>query len=153
MEVRAAPGDLFEHPFLRGVLSGFLSVVVIAGCFSIAAITGSIAHPSAQLFRDLAQINAVLFVAFAVAIAGIGLRDGESVKGYLDWLGSGCGVALADVIAIGAGVALAAYREAQHQSTLDLLGLCWMGSTFVLTGLCVALLPYVAFGPAPAGKT
>jgi hypothetical protein len=127
------------------MLEGFGAVLAVATMLSIAALTAPVAHPSAQLFNDLTQVGTGLFVAFSIAIAGVGIRVGEDVAEHLNWLGNGCGVGIAGLIAIGAGVALAAYRGAHHVGSLDVIGLCWIVAALLMMGVLVAVLPYAAF--------
>jgi len=105
----------------------------------------SIADPSAEVFRDLAQIGAAVFIAFAITTAGAAGITGDDLKLHLNWLGISCGLGLVGFLGILASAALAAFRDAGHAGVLDLLGFYWILSGLLLLGCLVAMLPYAAF--------
>ncbi|HEV7771468.1 MAG TPA: hypothetical protein VGO66_12535 [Solirubrobacterales bacterium] len=105
----------------------------------------SAGDPSPQLLRDLAQLGAALFIAYSVATAGASFSEGRIPEEHLNWLGSICGVGASGLVGIGAGIALAAHREAGNASALDVIGLCWVIASIALMGLFVAALPYAVY--------
>ena len=141
-------------PLAVGIRQGMTGVAGASACFAIAALAADLTDPSAQVFRDLAQVEVGLFIAFSVAIAGVGLRGGKSLEDHLSWLGFGCGIGLSALIGIALSIALASYREAGHASALDILGLCWVTTSTLMLGITVALLPYATFNwKQPAGPS
>jgi hypothetical protein len=127
------------------LIEGFGAVLLIALLLWSVAEWFSVASPSAQIFRDLAQIGAALFVAFAIATAGASAFSGGNIKDHINWVGVTCGLGVAGFLAICSSVALAAYRDAGHAGWLDILGLSWVVSGLGFLGLFVALLPYATF--------
>jgi hypothetical protein len=120
---------------------------------SATALVGDLAHPSAALFRDLMQVGIGVLIAFAVATAGVRVRDSKKLSQHLNWIGYSSGLGVMGLVAIAASVALAAYREAGHASALDIIGVCWIVTSLLLMGVVVAALPYAVYswsdnGPA-----
>jgi hypothetical protein len=105
----------------------------------------SVSDPSAEVFRDLAQIGAAVFIAFAISTATAATITGADLKLHLRWLGNTCGLGLTGFFGTLASVGLAAYRDAGHSGWLDLLGLFWVIAGIVLLGCLVATLPYATF--------
>lgn len=132
-------------PFLSGLIEGLIAPLALAAVFWTTTEWISVADPSPEVFRDLADVGAAVFIAFAVATAGAAAFTGGNLKLHLNWLGSACGVGLSGFFGILASVALAAYREAGHASWLDLFGLFWILAGITLLGSLVAALPYAAF--------
>jgi membrane protease YdiL (CAAX protease family) len=116
-------------------------LVLVAITLTVAALALSISHPSPQLLRDLTQVGAALFVAYAIAIAAIRPEPGEDEKDHRNFLWGFIGIGMCGLSALGVGLALTAYREAGHAGTLDVVGLCWMVAAFLVLGLLVALYP------------
>jgi hypothetical protein len=142
---RQAAVEEWLGPFLYGLVEALLACAVLAIAFWAAAESSSVVHPSAQLFRDLAQLGAAIFIAFAIATAGAATFTGGELKLHVNWLGAACGLGLSGFLGIAASVALAAYREAGHSSWFDIFGLCWAGVSILLLGCFVAVLPYATF--------
>ena len=132
-------------PFLYGLTEALLSTAVMALLFWAAAESTSIPHPSAELFRDLMQLGAAVFIAFAVATAGAAAFNGGDLKLHVNWLGGACGLGLSGFLGLVASIGLAAYREAGHSGWLDIFGLCWIATSTLLLGCLIAVLPYTAF--------
>jgi|GEM_PF-6243022 len=119
----------------------------------ISALALSIEHPSPQLFRDLTQVGAALFVAYAISIAAIRPMPEEKEDEHLSFLWALICIGFCGLVALGLGIALAAYREAGHESILDIAGLCWMIAALFLLGCCVAVYPIVvALGHNPSAR-
>lgn len=131
-------------PTWVGVLDGLGTVVVMTVALLVVANSLSLPDPSHELFRDLAQFGAALFIAYSVATAGAGFST-DKIDEHLNWLGSICAVGACGLLGIGASIALAAYREAGHASTLDIVGLCWVVASLTLMGALVAVLPYAVY--------
>jgi len=140
-------------PLLFGFIEGLGAIAVITFIFWGLAESSGVSDPSANTFRDLSQVGAAMFVAFAVATAGASAFTGGDLKNHLNWLGATCGLGLSGFLAIGSSVALAAFREAGHAGWLDILGLCWVGSAVAFLGGTVAILPYAAFNWSRAAKS
>lgn len=130
-------------PFFLGCTQGFFAVASSVALLTAGVLATNLPNPSEQTFRDLAQLDGVLFVAFAVAIAAVGPRSGQRIDDHLNWLGFGSGVAICGLIAAGSALALAAYREAGHGGSLATIGFCWSAVAILMLGLLVALLPLV----------
>ena len=132
-------------PFWVGVLSSLLSVAGIAAGIWVLVGTGDLSGVSVSVCRDLAQVSIGLVLAFVVATAAVQVRTGEALEDHLKWLGFVSGVGLAGIASIGAGVVLAAYREAGHAGAPAAFGLSWMIASLTIIGGAIALLPYASF--------
>src|SRR6185295_8003183 len=108
------------------LIEGLVVPLVLGAAFWAIAHSISAADPSPAVFRDLADVGAAVFIAFAIATAGVATFTGGNLKLHLNWLGNTCGVGLSGFAGIIACVALAAYREAGHSGWLDLVGLGWI---------------------------
>lgn len=127
------------------------TVAVLAALLWLAAAAMSIADPSGQLLRDLAELGGALFIAFSIAFAGAATLEKSSADWQLDWVGTACGFGISGLIAIGAALGIAAYREAGHSGALDIIGLCWIVSAIGLMGFLVAILPFAAYSWQKSG--
>jgi hypothetical protein len=132
-------------PFLSGLIESMAASLTIALVFWGGLESLTVAAPSAQVFRDLSQVGAAFFVAFAVATAGAAAFAGGNLKEHVNWLGYVCGIGVSGFLAIASSIALAAYRDAGHTGWPSTLGLCWVGTGIGLLGILVAGLPYAAF--------
>jgi hypothetical protein len=135
----------------KGFLEGVGLVAALVVLTSATALVGDLAHPSAALFRDLMQVGIGILIAFAVATAGVRVRDRRKLSQHLNWIGYSCGLGVTGLIAIVASVGLAAYREAGHAGALDIVGLCWIAMSLLLMGALVAALPYAVYSWSDSG--
>lgn len=129
-------------PAWFGALDTLGSLIGIAVALQVTAMAISPEDLSAELFWTLAQVGAGLFVAYSVALVGLGPRVDDPE--HKNWLGSICALGVAGVSAIGLSLLLATSWEAGHSGWVDITGLCWIAANFVLMGLTIALLPLIA---------
>jgi hypothetical protein len=132
-------------PLCSGLVYGIGAISLISAIFSAAALLEPISAPSQEVFRSLTEVGIGMFLAFSIATAGAGIRTGESIDDHLNWLGTGCGIGVCGLVSIGTSVALAAHREAGHASSIDIIGVCWIGASVLAMGTLVALLPYAVY--------
>ncbi|MDQ3725028.1 MAG: hypothetical protein M3335_03900 [Actinomycetota bacterium] len=132
-------------PFFSGLAEALSSIAGLTFTFWAFAEANSLAHPSPQLFRDLAQVGSALLVAFAVATAGYASSTKGDRKSHIYWLGGACGIGLCGFVAVAASVGLAAYGEAGHAGWLDILGICWVAISIAMLGLLIAVLPIASY--------
>jgi hypothetical protein len=132
-------------PFLSGLIGGLAYPAVVALVLWGFAELNDFADPSPALLYNLAQIGAALFIAYAITTAGAAVYTGKDLKGHLSWLGFTCAGGIAGFSGIVFSVGLAAYRDADHASWADLLGLSWIVTSFGLLGFAVALLPWMTY--------
>lgn len=96
----------------------------------------------AELFWSLAALGAGLFIAYSVALVGIGPQIGDPER--QNWLSSSCALGVLSASAIAISLGLGAFVEAQNSAWIEILGLCWIAANLVLLAIFIALLPAIA---------
>lgn len=129
-------------PTQRGILDSLASIVAVTISFRLMTLWLSPADLSAGLFWSLAEIGAALFIAYSIALVGVGPRIGAPE--HRNWLASGCTLGVLGLSAIGLSLGLASLHETGRSASTEVLGLCWIAANLVLLGAFIALLPAIA---------
>lgn len=130
-------------PIPLGALDSLGSVLAITAAFVLATVLPlSPKDLPSELFWHLAEIGAGLFVAYSVALVGVGPRIGEPE--HKKWLASSCALGVLSLSAIGVSLVLASFRDAADAGSIEIVGLCWIAANLILLGAFIALLPVIA---------
>jgi len=128
-------------PIPKGVLQALGSVAVATVGIGLALNTVPAASPA--LLENLAQIGAVLLIAYTVEAVWLAQRA-ELDDEYEEWLGFLVGTGLAALLAIAFALLLSEHRAAGHDNLLDDFGLAWSVVSLVILGGVLVLQPLLA---------
>jgi hypothetical protein len=129
-------------PTQLGIADTLSTILGIAAMFLLTAVTFSLSDLSSTLFWHLAEIGAGLFVAYSVALVGVGPRIGEPER--RKWLASSCSLGVLSLGAIALSLVLASLHDGNDSDAVEIAGLSWIAANLLLLGSFIALLPAIA---------